>query len=237
MSNETVTDIDGNVYTTVKIGNQIWTVENLRTTKYNDGTPIPNVKDDAEWSKLKTGAYCYSSDEAQNIEREGALYNWYAVNDGKLAPEGWRVPTDEDWDTLKSFLISSGYNADGSREGNKIGKAVAVDDVWSDEFYEHPDKRDDDDKNVDEENAHLSDTVGYDIETNNDSGFTGYPAGYRGENGNVEGHEFVGGWWSTTEHSESEGTAHCIHFLREDFDKTKSDKRYGASVRLVKNAD
>src|ERR1035441_4507351 len=92
----TVTDIDGNVYQTVKIGNQIWTVENLRVTRFNDGTAIPLDTSTATWDSiwnngLTIPAYCYYNNmtNTDSIKKWGALYNWYAVNTGKLAPKGW----------------------------------------------------------------------------------------------------------------------------------------------------
>jgi uncharacterized protein (TIGR02145 family) len=99
----TVTDTDGNVYHTVKIGTQIWTAENLKTTKYNDGTAIPQTTV-IPWGDLTTGAYCWYNDSSQYKTIYGALYNWYAVNTGKLAPAGWHVPTDAEWDTLAEYL-------------------------------------------------------------------------------------------------------------------------------------
>lgn len=104
-SSSTVSDVDGNVYHTVKIGTQTWMVENLKTTKYNDGTSIPKVIDNTEWSELNTDAYCwYDNDSADNIDIYGALYNWEAAHSDKLAPGGWHVATDEDWTTLTTFL-------------------------------------------------------------------------------------------------------------------------------------
>jgi hypothetical protein len=89
----TVTDIDGNVYQAVKIGNQVWTVENLRTTRYNDGTAIPYVTDNSAWANLTTPGYCYYfNDSTANADKYGVLYNWYTVNTGKLSPAGWHVP-------------------------------------------------------------------------------------------------------------------------------------------------
>lgn len=99
-----VTDADGNVYNTVYIGDQVWMKENLRTTKYNDNTPIPNVTGALEWSQLTTGAYCWYANKESNGEVYGGLYNWYAVNTGKLCPTGWRVPSDEEWHELAIFL-------------------------------------------------------------------------------------------------------------------------------------
>lgn len=100
----TVTDIDGNIYKTIKIGNQVWMAENLKTTRYNDGTPIPNVTDNNEWSKLKTGAFCYYDNDSEYNTIYGKLYNWYAVGTGKLAPKGWHVPSDDEWKTLTTYL-------------------------------------------------------------------------------------------------------------------------------------
>lgn len=99
-----VTDKDGNVYNTVYIGDQVWMKENLKTTKYNDNTPIPNVTGALEWSQLTTGAYCWYSNKESNKEVYGGLYNWYAVNTGKLCPTGWHVPSDEEWHELATFL-------------------------------------------------------------------------------------------------------------------------------------
>ena len=101
----TVSDKEGNVYSTVTIGTQEWMVENLKTTKYNDGTDIPLVTDDHEWIELTTGAYCWYNNDAATYENPyGALYNWYAVNTGKLCPTGWRVPTDAEWTELTDYL-------------------------------------------------------------------------------------------------------------------------------------
>src|SRR5258707_6412574 len=101
---DTVTDIDGNVYHTVKIGTQVWMIENLRVTKYNDGIAIPLITD--LWSAATTeGAYCwYNNDESTYKNAYGALYHWYSVNSGKLCHKGWHVPTDVEWTTLTTYL-------------------------------------------------------------------------------------------------------------------------------------
>ena len=104
----TVTDIDGNVYETIQIGTQTWMKENLKVTKYNDGTTIPEVTVPAltpdSWLFITYGAWCYYENNAANNASLGKLYNWHAVNTGKLAPAGWRVPTLEDWNTLFDYL-------------------------------------------------------------------------------------------------------------------------------------
>jgi len=102
----TLIDQDGNVYKTVIIGTQTWMAENLRTTKYNDNTFIPNITSASEWTNLTTGAYnnYKNTTNADTIATYGRLYNWYAVNTGKLAPKGWHVPTEADWSTLTDYL-------------------------------------------------------------------------------------------------------------------------------------
>jgi uncharacterized protein (TIGR02145 family) len=101
----TVTDVDGNVYRTVTIGTQVWMAENLKTTKLNDGTPIPLVTSDVEWGFPLTPAYCwYDNDSTVNKATYGGLYNWYAANTGRLAPTGWHVPSDSEWTVLVEYL-------------------------------------------------------------------------------------------------------------------------------------
>ena len=102
----TMTDQDSNVYKTITIGTQTWMAENLRTTKYNDGTIIPNITDNAEWIGLTTGAFCTYNNtmDADLIATYGILYNWYTVNSGKLCPTGWHVSTDAEWTTLTDYL-------------------------------------------------------------------------------------------------------------------------------------
>lgn len=111
---ETVTDIDGNVYHTVAIGTQVWMVENLKTTKYRDGTAIPNVTENMAWRDLTTGAYCNFKNDTSKVNAYGCLYNWYAVsNTLKIAPAGWHVPTIAEWNTLVKYL--SGKDHAGSK--------------------------------------------------------------------------------------------------------------------------
>lgn len=112
----TVTDIDGNVYNTVKIGSQVWMVENLRTTRFNDGVQIPNVTNDSQWMNLSTPGYCWYDNNISNKEIYGGLYNWYAVNTGKLAPTGWHVPTLDEWETLINYLGGENIAGDKLKE-------------------------------------------------------------------------------------------------------------------------
>jgi uncharacterized protein (TIGR02145 family) len=107
-------DIDGNVYTTIAIGAQEWIVEDLKTTRYKDGTPIPNIIDNDAWNVDIVGSYCWQNHDIANKSIYGALYNWYAVNNiHGLAPTGWRIPTVIDYTTLASYL--GGYAIAGGK--------------------------------------------------------------------------------------------------------------------------
>jgi uncharacterized protein (TIGR02145 family) len=101
-----ISDIDGNVYRTVNIGNQQWMAENLKVNRYNDGTDILNEPDPNKWSSLKTGAWAYYENNKNEYAKYGKLYNWYAVSpDNKnVCPTGWHVPTDAEWTILTEYL-------------------------------------------------------------------------------------------------------------------------------------
>ena len=104
-----IIDVDGNTYKTVKIGNQIWMAENLKTSKYSDATEIPNITDKTQWSNLKTGAWAFYNNDTSNNAKYGKLYNWYAVSkttngNKNVCPIGWHIPTDAEWTVLTSYL-------------------------------------------------------------------------------------------------------------------------------------
>lgn len=100
-----VTDIDGNTYRTVKIGNQWWMAENLKVTRYRNGDSIPNVTDPTDWAILSTGAYCDNENNVNNGSIYGHLYNWHAINDSRnMAPLGWHVPSIEEYQNLIDIL-------------------------------------------------------------------------------------------------------------------------------------
>jgi uncharacterized protein (TIGR02145 family) len=158
-----IRDIDGNVYTEVKIGDQVWMVENLRTTKYRDGTPILYDTSSATWISGEVGKYCFynNTTNIDTIRKFGALYNWYAVDTKKLAPLGWHVPDSNEVVQLQNYLIQNGYNADGKRSGNSVAKALASKTDW-----------------VEDTTAH---SIGRNLNENNKTGFSAYPAGARGD--------------------------------------------------------
>lgn len=167
---DNVTDADGNVYSTVTIGTQTWMVENLKTTKYNDGTAIPYV---TEWTDLTTGAYCwYNNDEATYKNKYGSLYNWHAVNTGKLAPKGWHIPTKTEWQTLVNYVSTHLGNSPN------LVKALAARTDWT--------------------SSTDAGAIGNDLSKNNSSGFSALPGGLLGSWGFLDINE-EGFWWTSTE--------------------------------------
>jgi uncharacterized protein (TIGR02145 family) len=103
---ETVTDVDGNVYRTVSVGDQCWLVENLKTTKFNDGADISNVTNNDDWNSLSIAAFAWYDNDITNKDADGAIYNYYAVATDKLCPTGWHVATDNEWKELEGFVDS-----------------------------------------------------------------------------------------------------------------------------------
>ncbi len=118
-----VSDIDGNSYKTIVIGTQTWMAENLRSTRYSDSMEISLVSDGNEWTKLTTPAYCWYDNDPNNGKSYGALYNWYTADSSnihKLAPKGWHIATDSDWNALETYL--GGWSV----AGGKMKEAATV---------------------------------------------------------------------------------------------------------------
>jgi uncharacterized protein (TIGR02145 family) len=108
------TDADSNHYAVVQISTQIWMEENLKTTKYLNGNPIPNVTDSTAWGNLTTGAYCDFDNIPANSTTYGKLYNWYTAADSRnVCPSGWHVSTDAEWTTLTTYM--GGENVAGGK--------------------------------------------------------------------------------------------------------------------------
>ena len=217
----TVTDADGNVYQTVLIGNQVWTAEDLRTTKYNDGTAITKVTDSTAWANLTTPAYCYynSTMNSDSISKFGSLYNWYAVNTGKLAPVGWHVPTDSEWEVMQCYLVMNGYNYDGTTDttNNKIAKSLAAKTDWS--TYSN------------------TGTIGCDLTKNNSSGFSALPGGFRYDDGSFYYQGYDGDWWSATEFDATDAWGRGLDYDHgyDNLGRGSVSKRVGSSVRLLRD--
>ncbi|HRD53886.1 MAG TPA: FISUMP domain-containing protein [Flavobacteriales bacterium] len=173
----TVADANGNVYPTVRIGDQCWMANNLRTTQYSDGSAIPNVTVNATWAQLNTGAWSYYENNVSNNATHGKLYNWFAATDPRgVCPIGWHVPTDAEWQLLESALgmPANELNGLGVRgEIQNVGGKVKATSLWN------------------APNAGAT----------NESGFSGIPSGTR--EGFSDGTFFNlgnrGYWWSSSE--------------------------------------
>lgn len=127
-------DGDNNYYPVVYINSQAWMAVNLKTTKFKNGlSAIPLVTDNIAWSNLVPGyGFCwYNNDAATYKSTYGALYNWYCVSSGNLCPTGWHVPSDAEWTTFENYLITNGYDYDGTTAGNKISKSLASTSGWT----------------------------------------------------------------------------------------------------------
>lgn len=195
-----VTDIDGNVYPTVKIGTQWWMAENLKVTHYRNGDAVPHVEGNAEWMTLGTGAYCVYDNANKKVGIYGHLFNWHAVEDNRnIAPSGWHVPNDTEWQTLIEYL----------------GGVAVAGGKMKETGIEHWD----------------SPNTG----ATNESGFTALPSGYRV----LDGHFYDMGsnvhLWLATEHSTTRARDNSLHYGSAGVARNDNDKRYGFSVRCVKD--
>jgi len=210
----TVTDKDGNEYHTVKIGTQVWMVENLKTTKYNDGSTIPIITDNTAWTNLSTGAYCNYDNDVSTANKYGKLYNWYAVNTGKLAPTGWHVPTDAEWSTLEDYASMGGNTGVAFGGSGGLGKALASKTDWTTTYY--------------------SGAIGNDLSKNNSSGFSALPGGYRSDDGTFYDVGDRGRWWNTDfdpSYSRYKEMEYLVGFVSDRYTR----KEVGFSVRCIKD--
>ena len=215
---QVVKDGDGNEYKTVTIGTQVWLAENLKTTRYSDGTPLVNVKDRDEWANLTTPAYCWYNNDVNNSSKYGNLYNWFAVdpnsNGGKnLCPEGWHVPAENDWSVLLHFLYNNGYGFEGERRS--VAKSLADTTGWK--LHD------------------VAGNVGTQQEINNKTGFTALPAGYRNFRGEFTNLVSYSYWWTSTENSEMKARYRFMHNYYSYVGKGDFRKQNGFSVRCLKD--
>jgi len=174
-----LTDIDGNAYHYVALGNQFWLVENLKTTKYNDGTLIVEVTDDLAWSSLRTDAYCWYNNDSNNKDPYGALYNWFVIDKAmygnkNVCPVGWHLPTKAEWAAMFDYLSLNGYGYGGNTD--QTAKSIAAASGW--------------------ENDPTPGNVGNDQNANNSSGFNGLPAGLRNDGTSFGALGRHTGWWA-----------------------------------------
>jgi uncharacterized protein (TIGR02145 family) len=208
----TVTDVDGNIYNTVAIGTQCWTKENLKVTKYNDGTVIPDeTANTAGWGGLATGARSDYTGEAYYIATYGYLYNWYAATDSrKICPTGWHVPTDGEWTSLIQFIVPSetvSATVFGSQSPTAGGKLKSTSTLW-------------DSPNV----------------ADNSSGFTSLPGGFR-DGGNFFLVRNMAFFWSATQADPTSAWHRYLDRSNTDVFRWSIifNKSGGASVRCLRD--
>ncbi len=204
----TVSDIDGNVYKTIKIGDQWWMAENLKVTHYRNGDEIPKVTNTTEWVNLNSGAYCNYNNDKNNADTYGRLYNWYAVTDSrKIAPQGWHVPTIDEIAELEMHLGLSKSEAEnlgwrGTNQGYKLKSKTGWDD-----------------------NGNGSDEYGFNVK----------PAGYRDQTGKFVDIGRDTGFWSVTEYNNNLGLNLGFQFDHSDIGRGQNPKHIGVSVRCIKD--
>jgi uncharacterized protein (TIGR02145 family) len=212
-------DNDGNTYGTTVIGSQVWMAENLRTTKYNDGAAIPNLSVSADWIAENgtvghNGAYCWYNNDISNKNPYGAIYNFYAVNTGKLCPTGWHAPTDDEFNTLEMTLGMTvdqvnTYGWRGTNQGSQLKSSTG----W------------------------------ITLNGTNTSGFTALPAGYRYYltgtfNNGPDRPDPLTYFWSATEDPTPPNAKAWFRLLdgsRNDSYKGVVEKAAGKSVRCVQD--
>jgi uncharacterized protein (TIGR02145 family) len=205
----TVTDVQGNTYNTVKIGNQWWMAENLKVRRYNDSTAIEQIFLDnlQNWGDKKTGVYC-----AVDV-RHGQHYNWYALSSNKLAPKGWHIPSDEEWKTLEKELGMEPEEADKSawRGKSECEKLIVLASAgWP--------------------SGPLAAVYG-----TNESGFAALPGGcltYNGIRGDLSRSAY---FWTASQNDSSTAWYRNLTVEQNKIFRHFTYKNYGFSVRCVKD--
>lgn len=217
---EGVTDIDGNVYNTIAIGNQVWMAENLKTTKYSNGDLIGTTQPVSfNITEVDTPKFQWpAGGNESNVPLFGRLYTWHVVNDSRnVCPAGWHVPTEAEWTTLENHLITNGFNYDNTGAGNKIAKSLAAASGWNSSSTvgavgntDYPEKR-------------------------NASGFSALPAGMRYSSGNFDYMGTFVYWRSAGDVDENSAWSHFLFNDSGSSQRIVFGKRAGFSVRCVKD--
>ena len=209
---ESVKDIDGNTYKTVQIGEQVWMAENLKVTHYHNGDAIPTGHSDSDWSNLSTGAYAVYKDDLSNADIYGNLYNWYALDDDRgVCPEGFHVPSDEEFMELEMELGMSEEEANsmGYRGINEGSKLAGNSDLWNDgDLVNNPEF--------------------------GTSGFSAFPAGYRGRyDGSYSSMGRAGAFWSSSVHSSGGARGRIPSSRSSSVTRLHRPKQNGFSIRCL----
>jgi len=212
-----VKDFEGNIYPTVKIGDQTWMRENLKATRYSDGTVIYNVYENSDWEVSGVGAYCLYDNDTIKKPMYGAIYNHYAVNTDKLCPIGWHVPADSEWNTMIDFLKANNYIYDGTTIGEGVAKALGTAINWL--------------PSAQTGSVGNDDYPAY----RNKSGFTGTPGGFRYANGSYAYEGSAGYWWTATVADDNNAWCRGLYYSLSYVSKDNYNRHSGAYVRCVKN--
>jgi uncharacterized protein (TIGR02145 family) len=201
-----MTDQQGNVYKTIVIGTQEWMAENLNTSVYRNGDPIPTNLDDATWQNTTSGAWAYYNNDVSYACPYGKLYNWYACVDARqLCPVGWHEPTDAEWSILTNYL--GGQVAAGGKM-KSTGTIEAAMGLW-----------------------YSPNTA-----ANNSSGFSGVPGGIRYDFGGYGNNGYVCGWWSSSDYDLPNAYYRGLTYSDGPVVRSNNFvKQYGYSVRCLKN--
>jgi len=201
-----VADIEGNIYQIKTIGNTVWMIQNLKVTKYNDGSVIPVVQDNLEWGSTGTGANC-------SYTNFGRLYNFYAVADSrKICPGGWHVPTDTEWKSLEMHLGMSAEQADatgfrGTDEGGKLKISGNDIDIWK-----YPNTG-----------------------ATNSSGFSAQGGGYRYDNGIFTNSTMSANFWTGSESDAGTAWSRSLSYSNAQISRLNLGKKYGFSLRCARD--
>lgn len=206
---------DNKEYKWLKIGDQIWMAENLAYT----GSEMQHITVDLEWChNTAYNAWCYYDNNSNNADTYGVLYQWEAAK--TACPDGWHLPTDEEWTQMENYLKENGYSYDGLVGNNGIAKSLAADNAWS-----------------------MSDVQG-DVgnsdfpEYRNKSGFSAFPGGNRYYlDGTFNGLGMGGYWWSATEDSDNYAYSRCLYYNNAGVLSSSLNKLDGFSVRCVKDSE
>ena len=210
---DSITDIDGNVYQTIKIGSQWWMMENLNVTKYKNGIEINSTNNNSDWEQDSVGMY---SQYDNNENAPGLLYNWYAVtNRHGIAPEGWHVATDNDWKILEKYLGMNPIHIDSvSWRGTNEGDKLKANDAWT-----------------------IVEDIKWYVWATNESGFTALAGSCKLQNGKwgSPGIMSTGFWWTASDKNSNAAWYRYLDYKKSEIFRSTVSKNYGMSIRCVKN--
>jgi uncharacterized protein (TIGR02145 family) len=217
LSYGTLIDQEGNVYKTITIGTQEWMAENLNTSIYRNGEPIPNVTDEIQWGGLSTGAWCYYNNDSSYSCPHGKLYNWYTCVDGRqLCPTGWHVPSDSQWKTLIGYLDSTLFSNPDAMNPDAVGiiSGIAGGKMKSigSQYW-----------------------AGANDGATNEVGFSGLPSGYLGSNGIFGGIGQSGSFWSATERYADHAWLYYLVYQAGTSTRSFNGEMVGFSVRCLRD--